>query len=270
MQVFSLFLFAQITILHAGSLSAMMDELSKKFKDETGIEIKRRAGGSLFLANLIKENSVEWDIFLSADYNIISDLKGTFCDTFYLFASNKMVIAYTPKSKYSREINEKSWIHILSRSGIRIGRSNPELDPCGYRALLMIEILKTKYGAETVNKILNNSSEKYVRPKASEVANLLEMGELDYAFIYLNEGLTRKLRYIELGDSLDFGNLSLKDYYKQFKITLKNGKVIEGDPIVYGFCINKNSEEKREIKIFLEFWEKHGKEFIQKYNLKCF
>jgi len=245
----------------------MMEELAKKFKEETGIEIKRRAGGSLFLANLIKEKRVDWDIFFSADYNITADLKGTFCDTFYTFASNKMVIAYTLKSKYSREINEKNWIQILSRSGIRIGRSNPELDPCGYRTLLLIEILKSKYGEEIANKILANSSEKNVRSKASEIANLLEMGELDYAFLYLNEARTRKLRYLELDDSLNFGNLCLKDYYKQFTITSKNGKVIHGDPIVYSFCINKNSK-KREVKIFLEFWEKHGKEFIQKYNLK--
>jgi len=143
----------------------------------------------------------------------------------------------------------------------------PNWTPCGYRTLLLIEILKSKYGEEIANKILANSSEKNVRSKASEIANLLEMGELDYAFLYLNEARTRKLRYLELDDSLNFGNLCLKDYYKQFTITSKNGKVIHGDPIVYSFCINKNSK-KREVKIFLEFWEKHGKEFIQKYNLK--
>lgn len=255
-------------ILHAGSLSAMMDELSKRFKEETSIEIVRRAGGSLFLTNLIKEKRAEWDIFFSADFNLLQDIKGTFCDTIYPFASNEMVLAYTDKSIYSKEINEKNWIQILTRKNVRIGRSNPELDPCGYRALLVLEILKIRYGKETVDKILNNSSEKNVRPKASEVANLLEMGELDYAFLYLNEALTRKLHYIELGDSLNFGNPELQDYYKQFSITLKNGKVIHGDPIVYGFCINRKSKKTKEIRSFLEFWKKYGKDLTKKYNFK--
>jgi molybdate/tungstate transport system substrate-binding protein len=268
MQFINLFLFAQLTILHAGSLSAMMDELTKKFKEETGIVINRRAGGSLFLANLIREKRVEWDIFFSADYNIISNLKGTFSDTLYPFASNELVVAFTKKSKYSNEINENNWVRILSRSGLRIGRSDPEQDPCGYRVLLLFEILKTKYGDTLVQKIMANSSEKNVRPKAAEVANLLEIGELDYAFLYINEALTRNLKFIELKDSLNFGNPKLQGYYRQFQITLKSGKIVQGDPIVYAFCINKNSERKEEIEIFLNLWAKHRNELLKKYNFK--
>ncbi len=268
--IVELIILAQLNILHAGSLSAMMDEVARDFTKETGIKITRRAGGSLFLSRLIKERRVDWDIFFSADYRIIEDLKPAFCEEVIPFAGNEMVIAYTNKSKYSKEIREDNWIEILSKPNLRIGRANPELDPCGYRALLIFEIAKKLYPDKKnlVDKILQNSSEKNVRPKAAEVANLLESGEIDYAFLYLSEALTRNVKYIKLSDSLNFSNLKLNDFYNEFYIKLKNSTEIRGDPIIYAYCVNKNSKNKKAINDFLSFWDKKYREYLKKYNFQ--
>ncbi len=263
----TLLLISNLTILHAGSLTPLIDKVIKEFEKTTNIEIVRRAGGSLYLANLIKEKRENWDLFFSADYLILEDLKGTFVDTLIPFASNKVVIAYTEKSKFSKEINSSNWINILSRPGVRVGRSNPTLDPCGYRVILMLEMIKTLYGEDIYEKLKKNLHKKYVRPKSAEILNLLEMGELDYAFIYLSDALYRKLNFINLTDSLNFGNFNLSDFYSKFSISV-DGKRIKGAPIIYAYAPNPASPNIDEITKFIKFFESRCEFLLKESGLR--
>ncbi len=267
MNLFLIFFLANLTIFHAGSLAPLMEELTKEFTKETGIKVQRRAGGSLFLARIIEDERTEWDLFFSADEDILEKMKSRYCDTVIPFASNEIVIAYTPKSRFAQDINALNWPEILSRGGVRIGRANPELDPCGYRTLILFEILKTSKDTVLAKKIINNSGTSFVRPKSAEISNLLEMGEIDYAFLYLSDAKIRNLPYINLNDSLNFSNFDLVEFYKKFNISLQS-ETIEGKPIVYAFCINKQSINKESVKAFLRFWETKGIGFVKKYHLK--
>ncbi|MGB9824173.1 MAG: extracellular solute-binding protein [Candidatus Hydrothermia bacterium] len=263
----TLFLISNLTIFHAGSLTPFIDIVGKEFEKTFNVKIVRRAGGSLYLANLIREKRGNWDLFFSADYLIIEELRGTFVDTIIPFASNEIVVAYTDKSKFSKEINSSNWMNILSRPEVRVGRSNPTLDPCGYRVLLMLEIIKTLYGEDSYAKLRKNLHDKYVRPKSAEILNLLEMGELDYAFIYLSDALYRKLNYIKLPDSLNFGNFNLFDFYGKFSISL-DGKRIKGAPIIYAYAPNPASPNQDEITRFMKFFESRYELFLKESGLR--
>lgn len=66
------------------------------------------------------------------------------------FARNELVIAYTDKSKYKNEINGENWYQIFQRPDVKYGFSNPNLDPCGYRAVMMIQLANKYYNNDTI------------------------------------------------------------------------------------------------------------------------
>jgi molybdate/tungstate transport system substrate-binding protein len=47
-----------------------------------------------------------------------------------------MVLAYTERSAGAGEVNGANWWQVLLRPDVRVGRSDPALDPSGYRALM--------------------------------------------------------------------------------------------------------------------------------------
>jgi len=253
---------SSLVILHAGSLTPLMEAMAKDFTQKTGLKVERRAGGSLYLLNLIREKRVDYDLFFSADIELLGKIEGA---KPIPFAQNRLVIAYTEKSKFAREINPKNFLDVLSRPGVNIGRSDPELDPCGYRALIMLQIMEKLYGKDLVKKIRKNASPENVRPKSAEILNLLELGEIDYAIIYLSEAKTRNFLFLELPDSLNFGNPSLSSFYSQFSVKLRTGEV-RGTPIIYGYVINPASKNKREVKLFTKFLEENLPNFLTKFH----
>jgi len=62
------------------------------------------------------------------------------------FATNEIVIAYSDKSKYSSEINVDNWTDILLRDDVIYSRSDPDADPCGYRAVFTMMLEEKLHG----------------------------------------------------------------------------------------------------------------------------
>jgi len=48
-----------------------------------------------------------------------------------------MVIMYINTSKYANEITTDNWYRVLTRPDVQVGRSNPDIDPNGYRTLMV-------------------------------------------------------------------------------------------------------------------------------------
>ncbi len=261
----------KVIIFHAGSLSVPFAKMEKVFeKKYPQIDVIREAGGSRACARKITELGRKADIMASADYKVINNLLMPEYATFnVLFATNEMVIAYTSHSKYANEINSKNWTDILLRKGVKVGHSNPNLDPCGYRAILVTKLAGIYYHKpDFYDKLLGygdyytNGEEKkqkiVVRPKETDLLGLLEIGSIDYLYIYKSVAKQHNLKYITLPPEVNLGNKKYADFYKQatFKITGKEpGKYIvkRGEPMIYGVTIPKNAPHKKEAKLFLNF-----------------
>lgn len=54
-------------------------------------------------------------------------------------------LCFTEKSKYAKEINADNWYPVLQRNGVTYGRSDPDLDPCGYRTLMVWQLAEKHY-----------------------------------------------------------------------------------------------------------------------------
>jgi len=248
----------EVIIFHAGSLTVPFKKVEKLFEETyKGVDVKREAAGSRTCARKITDLRKPCDIMASADVEVITTLLfPEYADTCYEFATNQMVIAYTPRSKYAKEINVRNWYEILAKDDVSFGHSDPEADPCGYRTVLLFQLAERFYKKPGIVKGLTKKA--LIRPKSVELIALLETGNLDYAFEYRSAAVQHNLKYLELPKEIDLSDPSLKDYYRQASIRLKGKRpgeyiTVRGKPISYGITVLKNAPHKDLAVKFLRF-----------------
>ncbi len=157
-----------LIIFHAGSLSNPMKEIIADYKKvHPDVEIFTEIGGSVECARKITELNKPCDVFVSADYKVIENLLiPKYASWNISFASNEMVIAYRDNSAHSVQINSDNWMSILCDKEVRIGRSDPNSDPCGYRTVLLTQLAERYYHVPGLSKrLLQNSHEIFALKK---------------------------------------------------------------------------------------------------------
>ncbi|OIQ52078.1 molybdate ABC transporter periplasmic substrate-binding protein [Pseudodesulfovibrio hydrargyri] len=232
----------KLIIFHAGSLSVPFAAIEKNFEAKyPKVDVLREAGGSTKMARLISEVGKPADIMASADYVVIDkSLVPKFASWNVRFASNQMVLCYTDKSKFAGEINADNWADILLRKGVVWGHSDPNLDPAGYRSLMVLQLAEKFYKRPGLyNQFLANRPEKNIRPKSVELVSLLESGHMDYAWEYLSVAVQHHLKYVTLDNHLNLGDSAMDEFYANAKVKVtgkKPGTFIDrvGKSITYG------------------------------------
>lgn len=232
----------KLIIFHAGSLSVPFAAIEKNFEAKyPKVDVLREAGGSTKMARLISEVGKPADIMASADYVVIDkSLIPKFASWNVRFASNQMVLCYTDKSKFASEINGDNWVDILLRKGVVWGHSDPNLDPAGYRSLMVLQLAEKFYKRSGLyDQLLANRPEKNIRPKSVELVSLLESGHMDYAWEYLSVAVQHNLKYVTLDKHMNLGDFAMNDFYKAAKVKVtgkKPGTFIDrvGASITYG------------------------------------
>lgn len=251
----------KLIIFHAGSLSLPFGAMEKDFEAKyPGVDVLREAGGSTKMARLISEVGKPADIMASADYIVIDkNLIPKFASWNVRFASNQMVLCYTGQSKFADEISNSNWYEILQRKGVVWGHSDPNLDPCGYRSLMVLQLAEIFYKKPGLNDaLIANRPMKNVRPKSVELISLLQSGHMDYAWEYLSVAVQHGLKYITLDDHLNLGEYEMSPYYAQAKVEVTGAKpgtfiTREGKSITYGITMLDGAQNKEAAEAFLAY-----------------
>ncbi len=251
----------KIVVFHAGSLSVPFSQEAKAFeKKYPQYDVVQEASGSRACARKITDIHKPADVMASAAYKVIDNLLVPKYAKFDVhFATNEMIIAYTSHSKYANKINSKNWTDILLKKGVKVGHSNPNLDPCGYRAMLVAKLAGIYYKkpkffqklfgyADSYQDGEENRNKVIVRPKETDLLGLLEAGVYDYLFIYKSVAIQHGLKYIDLPPQINLKSKKYAKFYKQvsFKVTGKKPGtwiVKKGAPMVYGITIVQNKKE---------------------------
>ncbi len=202
----------------------------------------------------------------SADYKVIDNLLiPQYADWNARFATNQLVLCYTEKSKDAQQINKDNWFQILAKKGIIWGHSDPNLDPCGYRALMVMQLAEKYYKQPGLfEKLLANRPETNVRPKSVELISLLQTGNMDYAWEYLSVAVQHGLKYILLPDEINLGNYQFDNFYSQavVKVTGKQPGTfmdMKGASVTYGVTMIKNAPNREAAIAFLSYMlDPHG------------
>ena len=275
----------QLKVFCAGSLAAPLKQVAEEFENRNpGVEVVIEPSGSVLAVRKIVELNRAADVLAVADYRLIPKMMmpehADFCVS---FASNKMVLVYTNKSKYSDEISSENWFKILMRGDVKYGFSNPNDDPCGYRSLMVLALAEKYYGERDLfkkltldksNLIANRSNGEFfiyvpmdfgpkpgsnlvIRSKSVDLIALLEAGTLDYAFEYKSIAVQHKLKYIELPVEVDLSDPQLDETYQEVRVYLFYGtekqKEVVGESIVYGATVPKCSQNRELAAEFLSF-----------------
>jgi len=98
------------------------------------------------------------------------------------------MIGYNPRSKFAADFKKKRWDQVLQEPGIRIGRTDPKLDPKGAFTVEMVTKAADLYHQpDLVQKILGApENPEQVLPEETLVGRL-QSGQLDAGFFYTTE-----------------------------------------------------------------------------------
>jgi molybdate/tungstate transport system substrate-binding protein len=250
-----------VTIFHAGSLSVPFEAMEKAFETEyPKVDVLREAGGSTKCARKISDLKKPCDIMASADYTVIDKLLiPNYADWNIRFATNQLVLCYTDKSKYADKITKKNWYEILQKEGVIWGHSDPNLDPCGYRSLMVIQLAEKYYKKPGLyDKLIANRPKENIRPKSVELISLLQTGNMDYAWEYLSVAVQHDLNYIVLPDEINLGNYKYDDFYAQAVVKVTGKKPgtfmdMTGKSCTYGITLIKDAPNREAAIAFLQY-----------------
>lgn len=249
-----------LAVFHAGSLSVPFKEIGRAFMAEhPGVKVLLEAAGSRTCARKISDLNRPCDVMASADYTVIDTLLIPKHAAWNIkFVSNEMVITYAPKSRHASEITSSNWYEILCLADVAYGRSDPNSDPCGYRSVLVAKLAETHYGVPGLAERLLGKDRHHIRPKETDLLGLLEIGEIDFLFIYRSVAEQHGLKYVTLPDEINLKKPGLPDRYARASVEISGTKpgtsiTKRGMPMVYGVTIPSNTPNPAAAEAFMKF-----------------
>ena len=232
-----------LAVLHAGSLARPLRAALDSFTAHTGRRVDATSAGSLEAARRITELHDVPDIIALADEDVFpSLLMPNDVGGYFVFARNRMVIASSPRHAGERT-DSTNWYRALAAPGVEDGRSDPDLDPAGYRALLVLRLAARAYHLPSLETaVLARSGPENVRPKSADLTALLETGALDYAFVYESSARAAGLHWIPLPSSIDLSDESKAAEYATVSVRVRGRTrgdtiTVRGAPIRYALAI---------------------------------
>ncbi|HOI13014.1 MAG TPA: tungstate ABC transporter substrate-binding protein WtpA [Methanoculleus sp.] len=284
-----------LTVIPAGSLLHPLEEIEAAFENQhPDIDVRIEGHGSIQAIRQVTDLGRGIDVVAVADASLIPDMmyipmsegSENYTDWYVPFARNEIVIAYTDRSTGAEEITVENWYRVLARPDVQVGFSNPMLDACGYRALMVTALAEEYYGEpDLFEAIIGNSFDppltptraggvatitlpERMRPADAKVAirdgsiyllSLLDAGGIDYAFEYRSVAEEHGLRWIDLPPGINLGSAEHADDYQKVHVTLgfqrfrSIGSERTGQPVVYAVTIPCNAPYPDEARIFVEF-----------------
>lgn len=276
----------ELIVFHAGSLTKVVEDMGAVLSEEYGIRVVNEPSGSVDAVRKVTDLGRSCDVLMVADYRLVRDMMfGGYADWVLVFASNEMVLAYTDKSLYADEVNSENWLEILLRNGVRVGFADPNRDPCGYRALMVLALASIRYGTEEPLRMLEDhasvtyvdngtsvlidatelqpdSVKVFVREKSVDLVSLLEAGVLDYAFEYRNVAQVKGLKFVELPDEVNLANPDMNDLYSRVAVEIVGAggstQTLSGSSIAYGVTVPDCVVHQKDAVRFVEFLLSEG------------
>ena len=250
-----------VMIFHAGSLTLPLYKMEKAFEAKhPGVEIIREAAGSRTCARKIVDLHRPCDLMFSADDSVIDKfLIPKYADFNIRFASNQMVLCYTDQSYLHQKINKNNWYKILQNKKVVWGQADPNVDPCGYRALMVMQLAERYYRIKGLyHSLLKNRPLRNIRPKSVELVALLQTGDMDYAWEYRSVAVQHQLRFVKLPAKINLGSTRYNDFYKRAVVEISGKKIGTkirrvGKAITYGVALLKDAPDRRAAIAFLKY-----------------
>ena len=249
-----------LVVFNAGSLARPLRAALDTFAAREGVRVEQEQAGSLETARKLTELGRIPDVIALADYAIFPQiLVPENCSWYARFARNRMVLAHTSQASHADSITPANWWRIVLRSGVETGHSDPNLDPAGYRSLLVMQLAERYYGQPGLAERLRRAiPARNVRPKEIDLIALLQTGELDYAFEYESVARGASLDFVAFPDSVSLGTMRDSSFYALASVRIVGRRpgdsiAMRGEPIVYALSIPRRAAHPRLGERFVMF-----------------
>jgi molybdate/tungstate transport system substrate-binding protein len=238
-----------ITVFDAGSLALPIKVALDSFAVRTHTVVQQENAGSLETARKLTELGRIPDVIALADYEVFPRYLMPTHVTWYLqFARNRMVITYAKGT-----ITAANWFDVLTKPGVEVGRSDPKLDPAGYRALLVWQLAEKYYKRPGLaDRLLAQAPPRNMRPKSADLTALVQTGDLDYAWEYESVAQAAGLSYVALPHEIDLSDAKDSAFYAEASVRVDT-VLVRGEPIVYGLSIPAHAPHPGPANAFVRF-----------------
>lgn len=228
-----------VSLMAAGSLNHALETGLKPMVPDVAVEIE--AHGSVAVVRRIAEGQRNPDIVSLADVALFDGPLHP--DWYATFATNAVVLAYNPESPGGKQLAATapdSWYRPLLNGDVRLGRTDPDLDPLGYRTLFMLELASRYYDVpDLADRLLLPDQ---IFPETALISQF-EVGAIDAAITYRSMALERNYAYIDLPPQINLSDPAyVDDWYATTAYPLPGGTTVRGGLIRYATTLRHPTE----------------------------
>lgn len=228
-----------VSMLVAGSLN---NAVENGLRPAVDARLESEAHGSAEAARLVASGGKDPDIVSLADVALFDALLSA--DWVVEFATNALVVVYNPETPAGQRLaNGEPWYEVVLDDDSSLGRTDPDMDPLGYRTLFCLELATGYYGTERdLREVIPEPDQRYPE---TQLISQFETGAIDVAVAYRNMAEARDYDYLTLPGEIDLSDPALADRYATASYELPDGTVVEGDVISYGSTLRQDSRTTR-------------------------
>jgi molybdate/tungstate transport system substrate-binding protein len=195
----------------------------------------------------------------AVEASLMGDTNGNYVSWYFTFATSQLVVGFDPKSATARDFRlvqqgKLPWYRALQQKGLRIGRTDPALDPKGYRAIWMARLAQKEFHLKHFATKLFGAAENanQVFPEQVLVARILT-GQVNAGVFYLSEVKDLGIPYIKLPSKVNLGSTKYARLYATQSYTLPSGQTVTGAPIEYTITIPSTVKNLDGAQAFVKF-----------------
>ena len=220
-------------ILHAGVVKRQVKETIERFVSlHPEVEVKACAGGSVDCARRALAGE-PCDLLILADYRLIEILLyPQLCDSYRIFAGNRMILQATHADS---SLNDDNWLQILNDNATKLGHFDPQADPGGYRSVFYLQL--ADYVQPGLGRRLLESPNR-------RIVDHDHVCDVDYLIYYYTAALQDDKPFVKLPEVMDLSSDDLAHIYASAHVELSDGRTVRGTPICHALTIPKSSDHK--------------------------
>lgn len=226
-----------VEILAAGSLQRTLGEGLRAAVD---VPITVEAHGSVTAARLVASGRRDPDVLALADTALFESLLDA--PWYATIATNALAVAHADRPAARSIASVPRWYEPIVAGEVSLGRTDPALDPLGYRTVLAFDLGEELYDRPGLREELLDAAGIY--PETSLVSRL-EAGVVDAAVVYRSMAVERDYPTVDLPAAIDLGDPTRS--YDAARYELDEGTVVRGTPIRYGALARREDERVRTV-----------------------
>jgi molybdate/tungstate transport system substrate-binding protein len=295
-----------LSLVDADSLIIPFAQLAQAYQTtHPGVHVTTESHGSIQVIRQVTDLGRSFDVLTSADAGLVAMMMegesggaspaspapsaspAPTADWYAVFATNRMVLAYSPRSRYAPLFASGNWIRALTTPGVQFGLADPRFDATGYRALMVLQLAQRQYrddhlfadvtvgrfstpitvarsgGRDVIDvpQLLDavSGTGLVLRGASIELVALLEAGDLDCAFEYESVARQHHLPFVTLPPQIDLGSRRYAAQYARVAVAIAFQRfatvkpVFVGAPIAYAVTIPRTARNPGGAARFIAF-----------------